>query len=163
MQYNGQAYVAWGLGSHPLYSYRLSAGHWFTSADTAAGARTAIPLVVLGPVVARAARAQVGQILTLNMAAGPTRVRVIGIDIGENNGGATVYFPLQVLERLDGTPGTADSIWLSTASSAHAAIDRAATAAAARLAAAGYPVSTTKIYVIEAQTTASRGLHPHHR
>jgi len=155
VQYNGQAYVAWGLGSHPLYSYRLTAGHWFTSADTATGARTAIPVVVLGPVVERATRAQVGQILTLNMAAGPTRVRVIGIDSGENNGGATVYFPLQVLERLDGTPGTADSIWLSTASSAHAAIDRAAAAAAARLAAAGYPVSTTKIYVIEAQTTAS--------
>ena len=37
VQYNGQTYVAWGLGTHPLYSYRLSAGHWFTTADTAAG------------------------------------------------------------------------------------------------------------------------------
>ena len=31
VQYNGQTYVAWGLGTHPLYSYRLTAGHWFTS------------------------------------------------------------------------------------------------------------------------------------
>jgi putative ABC transport system permease protein len=155
VQYNGQAYVAWGLGAHPLYSYRLSAGHWFTTADTAADARTAIPPVVLGPALARAARASVGQILTLSVAAGPTRVRVIGIDTVPTNNGDTVYFPLQVLERLDGGPGTADSIWLATASSGHAAIDRATAAAASRLAAAGYPVSTTEIYVTQAQITAA--------
>jgi putative ABC transport system permease protein len=155
VQYNGQAYAAWGLGAHPLYSYRLNAGHWFTTADTAADARTAIPPVVLGPALARAARASVGQILTLSVAAGPTRVRVIGIDTVPTNNGDTVYFPLQVLERLDGGPGTADSIWLTTASTAHAAIDRATTATASRLAAAGYPVSTTEIYVTQAQITAA--------
>jgi putative ABC transport system permease protein len=155
VQYNGQTYVAWGLGAHPLYSYRLSAGHWFTAADTAADARTAIPPVVLGPALARAARASVGQILTLSVAAGPTRVRVIGIDTVPTNNGDTVYFPLPVLERLDGGPGTANSIWLTTASTAHVAIDRATTAAANRLAAAGYPVSTTEIYVTQAQITAA--------
>ncbi len=155
VQYNGQTYVAWGLGAHPLYSYRLSAGHWFTTADTAAGARTAIPPVVLGPALARTARAGVGQVLTLSVAAGPTRVRVIGIDTVPTNNGDTVYFPLPVLERLDGGPGTANSIWLATASTAHAAIDRATTAAASRLAAAGYPVSTTEIYVTQAQITAA--------
>ena len=155
VQYNSQTYVAWGLGAHPLYSYRLSAGHWFTTADTAADARTAIPPVVLGPALARAARASVGQILTLSVAAGPTRVRVIGIDTVPTNNGDTVYFPLPVLERLDGGPGTADSIWLATASSGHAAIDRATAAAASRLAAAGYPVSTTEIYVTQAQITAA--------
>jgi ABC-type methionine transport system ATPase subunit len=60
-----------------------------------------------------------------------------------------------VLERLDGGPGTADSIWLATASTAHAAVNRVTTAATNRLAAAGYPVSTTKIYVTEAQLTAA--------
>jgi putative ABC transport system permease protein len=151
VQYAGQAYVAWGLGPHPLYSYQLSAGRWFTTADAGAGT----PPVVLGPVVARAVGARVGQILTLNMAAGPVRVRVIGIDAGQNNSGQTVYFPLPTLERLDGSPGAADSLWVSTASSAHAAIDRAASAVASRLAAAGYPVTISKIYVIEAQITAS--------
>jgi putative ABC transport system permease protein len=153
--YNGQTYTAWGLGAHPLYSYRLSAGRWFTAADTAADVRTAVPPVVLGPALARLANIRVGQILTLTMAAGPTRARVIGIDTGQTNNGGTVYFPLQVLERLDGGPGTSDSIWLTTASSAHDAIDRATTAAANRLAAAGYPVSTTEIYVTEAQITAA--------
>jgi putative ABC transport system permease protein len=153
--YNGQAYAAWGLGRSPLYSYRLSAGRWFSAADDAAGARPAITPVVLGPAVARATGAKVGQVLTLTMAAGPTRVRVIGLDTGETNSGNTIYFPQPVLERLDGGPGTADSIWVSTASSAHAAVDRATSAAAARLAAAGYAVGTTEIYVAEAQITAS--------
>ena len=154
VQYNGQTYQAWGLGMHPLYSYRLRAGRWFTAADTAGGARTAPP-VVLGPAVARATGARVGQALTLTMAAGPTRVRVIGIDTGEINAGQIVYFPSQVLERLDGTPGAGNSIWFTTASSGHAVIDRATTAAANRLDAAGYPVSTTEIYVAQAQLTAA--------
>jgi putative ABC transport system permease protein len=155
VQYNGQTFIAWGLGAHPLFSYRLSAGHWFTTADTAAGARTAIPPVVLGPALARAARASVGQVLILTLAAGATKVRVIGIDTVPTNNGDTVYFPLPALERLDGGPGTADSIWVRTAGSSHSAIDRATTATANRLDAAGYPVSTTEIYVIEAQITAA--------
>jgi putative ABC transport system permease protein len=155
VQYNGQTYVAWGLGTHPRYAYRLSAGRWFTAADTAADTRPAVPPVVLGPAAARTTGARVGQILTLTLAAGLTKVRVIGIDTGQTNAGDTVYFPLPVLERLDGGPGTANSIWLTTGSSAHAAIDRAAAAAASRLAAAGYPVSTTEIYVTEAQITAA--------
>jgi putative ABC transport system permease protein len=150
-QYNGQDYVAWGLGTRTFYAYRLSAGRWFTAADP----RTGISPVVLGPAVARITGARVGQTLTLTMAAGPTRVRVIGIDTGQLNAGDTIYFPLPVLERIDDEPGTANSIWLATASSAHAAIDRATTATANRLAAAGYPVSTTKIYVAEAQLTAA--------
>jgi putative ABC transport system permease protein len=151
VQYNGQAYAAWGLGLHPLYSYRLRAGRWFTAAD--AGAAT--PPVVLGPVIADASSARVGQDLTLDMAAGPVRARVIGIDAGQNNSGDIVYFPLPALERLDGTPGATNSLWVSTASPAHAAIDRAAAAVASRLAAAGYPVTTAKIYAIEAQVIAS--------
>jgi putative ABC transport system permease protein len=151
VEYNGQVYAAWGLGPHPLYAYRLSAGRWFTTEDAAAGT----PPVVLGPVVANASGARVGQILTLDLAAGPVRARVIGIDTGRNNSGDIVYFPLPTLERLDGTPGAANSLWVGTAGSAHAVIDRAATAVASRLAAVGYPVTTTKIYALEAQYTAS--------
>jgi putative ABC transport system permease protein len=151
VHYNGQAYAAWGLGPRPLYSYRLSAGRWFTAADTAAGT----PPVILGPVIADASGAHVGQVITLDLATGPVRTRVIGIDTGQNNSGNIVYFPLPTLERLDGTPGTANSLWVTTASQAHAAIDHAATAVASRLADAGYPVTTTKIYAYEAQITAA--------
>ena len=155
VQYDGQDYVAWGLGTRPFYAYRLTAGRWFTTADTAADPRTGISPVVLGPAVARITGARVGQTLTLTTAAGPVRVRVIGIDTGQLNSGDTIYFPLPVLERLDGEPGTANSIWLATASSAHAAIDQVTTTVANRLAEAGYPVSTTEVYVTEAQVTAA--------
>jgi putative ABC transport system permease protein len=155
VQYNGQTYVAWGLGTHPLYAYRLSAGHWFTAADLAADGRAATAPVVLGPAVARAAQASVGKILTFDTPAGYTHVRVIGIDAGAANNGDTVYFPRPALERLDGGPGTADSIWLTTASSGHAAINRVAAAAASRLTAAGYRVSTQELYAVVADDTAS--------
>jgi hypothetical protein len=123
VQYNGQAYAAWGLGPRPLYAYRLSAGRWFTAAD---GGATGIPPVILGPVVADTSGARVGQVITLDMAAGPVKARVIGIDTGQNNSGSIVYFPLTALERLNGAPGTANTLWVTTASPAHAAVDQAA-------------------------------------
>ncbi|HEY7261813.1 MAG TPA: FtsX-like permease family protein [Trebonia sp.] len=153
VQYNGQDYAAWGLGSGPLYGYRLSAGHWFSAA--AANADPAIPPVVLGPALARTSGARIGQVLTFGTAAGSVSARVIGIDTIPTNNGGTVYFPIAALERLDGGPGTADSIWVSTASPAHSAIDAAAAAVASRLAAAGYPVSTQEIYVVEAHITSA--------
>jgi putative ABC transport system permease protein len=156
VQYGSQFYGADGLDSHPLYSYHLSAGHWFTSAQTApSAADVAISPVVLGPAFATAARARVGQTLTLTLAQGPTKVRVIGIDTVNIDSGLIVYFPLPVLERLDGNPGASDSIWVSTASPSHAAIDGAAGAAANRLASAGFPASTQEIYVIDQQATSA--------
>jgi putative ABC transport system permease protein len=156
VQYGSQYYAADGLDSHPLYSYHLSSGHWFTAAQTAASAAdVAVPPVVLGPAVANASGARVGQTVTFTLPQGPIRARVIGIDTVNINNGGTVYFPVPVLERLDGNPGTSDSIWVSTASSAHAAIDRASAATANRLAAAGFPASTTEIYVIQQQTTTT--------
>jgi putative ABC transport system permease protein len=155
VRYNGQVYPAWGLGPRPFYAYRLRAGRWFTAADLTADAHMAVPPVVLGPAVARAAHARVGQILTLGTAAGSTQVRVIGMDTVATNNGDTVYFPLPALERLDGGPGAANSLWLTTASSGHAAIKQAAAAAANRLAAAGYRVATVEVAVVEADATAT--------
>jgi putative ABC transport system permease protein len=156
VQYSGQYYAADGLGSHPLYSYQLSAGHWFTAAQTAAGAASvAVSPVILGPALARVSGARVGQELTFTLAQGPTRVRVVGIDTVNIDSGAIVYFPLPVLERLDGNPGASDVMWVSTASSAHNAINRAATALTNRLASAGFPTGTQTIYAIQQQTTAT--------
>ncbi len=156
VQYGSQYYAADGLGSHPLYSCHLSAGHWFTAAQTAAAsAGAAVPPVVLGPAVATVSGARAGQTLTFTLPQGPIRARVIGIDTIDIDGGAVVYFPLPVLERLDGTPGASDVMWVSTASSSHAAIDRAAAAVASRLASAGFPAGTQEIYVIQQQTTTA--------
>ncbi len=64
VQYDGQDYVAWGLGTHPFYAYRLSAGRWFSAAETAEDASTAVPPVVLGPAVAEADAITVGRCFT---------------------------------------------------------------------------------------------------
>jgi putative ABC transport system permease protein len=152
---NGQVYTAYGLGTHPLFSYRLSAGRWFTSADLAASGPRATTPIVLGPVVAQAARARVGQVLTLETAAGDTRVRVIGIDTTYTNSGQTIYFPLTALQRMNGTPGATNSLWLTTATSDHAAIKRTADAVKSRLDAAGYHVVTVEVYAVEASAIAA--------
>ena len=151
VQYRGASYEAFGLGADPLYQYRLSVGRWLTAADAAA----AVPGVVLGPAVARAAHASVGQAITLDTAAGPTVVRVAGIDTGQQNNGGVVYFPLAALQRITGMGSASNALWLTTASGSHAAIDRATTAVADRLADAGYPVSTQETYVNEADNGAT--------
>jgi putative ABC transport system permease protein len=151
VEYHGTSYEALGLGADPLYRYRLGAGRWLTAADALA----AVPGVVLGPAVARAAHAGVGQTLTLDTAAGTTQVRVVGIDTGQQDNGGIVYFPLAALQRLTGMGDASNALWLATAGSSHAAIDRATAAVAGRLAAAGYPVSTQETYVAEAGNSAT--------
>jgi putative ABC transport system permease protein len=143
VRYQADTYAAWGLGTDPLYHYRLSAGRWFTAADASA----AVPAVVLGPAAARTTHASVGQALTLETAAGPTKVRVIGIDTGQLDNGSDVYFPLAALQRLTAMGDTTNAFWLTTTSVSHAAVDRVTIAVQDRLAAAGYPVSTTELYV----------------
>jgi putative ABC transport system permease protein len=159
VRYEGQVYSALGLGTRPLFTYRLSAGRWFTSADLTpdlgrAGQASVAP-VVLGPVVAQAAHASVGQVLSLDTAAGQVRARVIGLDTTYTNNGQVVYFPLPVLERMNGTPGESNSLWLTTASSDHGAIKQTAAAVSRRLDAAGYRVSTVEVYAVEASAIAS--------
>lgn len=150
VRYHGHSYAALGFGVKPLYQYRLHAGRWFTTMDTAA----ATPAVVLGPAVARAADARAGQTLSVATAAGPTRVHVIGIDTGQLNNGGVVYFPLATLQRLTGMGDTTNTLWLTTTSASHATADRAAAAVQDRLAAAGYQVSTQKLYVQAADNNA---------
>ena len=68
VELQGQQYFAFGLGPSTLYRYKLSSGRWFTAADTA----TSPAVVVLGPAVARAAGARVGQrLVVLNGRPGP--------------------------------------------------------------------------------------------
>jgi putative ABC transport system permease protein len=153
VQYRGQVYTAYGLGTHPFFTYRLSSGRWFTTADLADQAAT--PPVVLGPAVAQAAHTSIDQVLTLTTAAGDIHVRVIGIDTTYTVSGQVIYFPLSVLARIDGIPGAANSLWITTARSGQLAVRRSADEVARRLDAAGYRVATVEVYVIEASAIAS--------
>jgi putative ABC transport system permease protein len=151
VQYQEQEYPAYGLGSTTLYRYQLSAGRWFPRDD--AGIR--VPDVVLGPAVARAIHASIGEAFTLQTAGGPIKAKVIGIDTGQWDNGSVMYFDLSTLQQLTGMEGASNALWLTTASSGHSFINRVANDVEVRLGADGFPVQDQKLYVEAAQNQAS--------
>jgi ABC-type lipoprotein release transport system permease subunit len=147
VQYRGTQYPAYGMSSSPLYRYRLSVGRWFDGTEASSGQ----PVVVLGPAIARSTQAKVGQTIDLTTAAGPARVRVIGIDTGQMDNGSVLYFPLSFLQHNAGMGGSSNLLWFTTTTSSHAAIDRITDAVQARLVRAGFPVQAQELYVEAAQ------------
>ena len=100
---HGQQYIAYGFGPSTLYRYQLSSGRWFIAADTA----TSPAVVVLGPAVASATGARVGQRLVVLTPVGPAPVTVVGIDRVILNNGASVFLPLAQFPRLTNSAGHA--------------------------------------------------------
>jgi putative ABC transport system permease protein len=151
VQYQGQEYPAYGLGSTTLYRYQLSAGSWFPRGD----APTLVPDVVLGPAIAQKIHASIGERLVLQTAGGPITAKVIGIDTGQWDNGSVMYLNLSTLQHLTGMEGASNALWLTTDSSGHSFIDRVSNAVEARLGASGFPVQDEKLYVEAAQNRAS--------
>jgi putative ABC transport system permease protein len=147
VELQGQQYMAWGLGPSTLYDYQLSAGRWFTASDTAQSP----PVVVLGPAVANAVHAHVGQRLVVGTPTGPTEVGVVGIDSVILNNGASVFFPLAQLQRLTNSVGVVNALWLTTRDTGNHFVDQVSASVQTRLGQAGYPVGIQKSYVVTAQ------------
>lgn len=144
---HGQQYIAYGLGPSTLYRYQLSSGRWFTAADTA----TSPAVVVLGPAVASATGARVGQRLVVQTPAGPAQVTVVGIDSVILNTGASVFFPLAQLQRLTNSAGTVNTLWLTSKNTSHQFVDQVSASVQTRLGQAGYSATIQKSYVETAQ------------
>jgi putative ABC transport system permease protein len=143
----GRQYMAWGLGPSTLYHYQLSAGRWFTAADTA----QTPPVLVLGPAVANAVHAHVGQRLLVSTPIGPIRAELVGIDSVIVNNGSTVFFPLEQLQRLTNSVGMVNALWLTTRKTSHHFVDQVSASVQTHLIEAGYPVAIHKSYVDTAQ------------
>jgi len=151
VEVQGRQYFAYGLGPSTLYRYKLSAGRWFTPADTAAS-----PLVVvLGPSVAHAVGARVGQRLVVLTPTGPARVKVVGIDSVTLNTGASVFFPLPQFQRLTNSAGSVNALWLTTRTSDHLFVDQVSASVQTRLGRAGYPAAILESYVETAQNAST--------
>jgi putative ABC transport system permease protein len=150
VELQGQQYSAYGLGPGTLYRYKLSSGRWFTTADTA----TSAPVAVLGPAVARATHARIGQRLTVATPAGPARVQVVGIDSVTLNNGASVFFPLAQFQRLTNSVGTVNALWLTTKLTSDQFVDQVSDSVQARLGQAGYSATIEKSYVETAQNAS---------
>ena len=108
-------------------------------------------MVVLGPEVARAVGAHIGQRLSVLTSAGPAQVRVVGIDTQLLNTGTSIFFPLAQLQRLTNSAGTVDALWLTTKTTSHQFVDQVTAAVQTRLDQAGYPASMQESYVVTAQ------------
>jgi putative ABC transport system permease protein len=151
VEVDGQQYLAYGLGSSTQYRYKLSSGRWFTAADTA----TSPNVIVLGPTVARAASARVGQRITVDTPAGQTQATVVGIDSVFINDGDSVFFPLAQFQRLTNSPGTVNALWLTTRSVSDQFVNQVSASVQARLSRAGYPATIQKSYVVTAQNASA--------
>jgi len=144
---DGQQYTAYGLGPSTLYRYKLSSGRWFTAADTA----TSPAVAVLGPAVARAAGARVGQRLVVQTPTGAAQVTVVGIDSVSLNTGQSVFFPLAQFQRLTNSPGAVNALWLTTSPASDQFVDQVSASVQNRLGQAGYAATIQKSYVETAQ------------
>ena len=151
VEIRGQQYIAYGFGPSTLYRYKLTSGRWFTAADTA----TAPAVVVLGPAVARATGARVGQRLLVLTPTGQTQATVIGIDSVTLNNGASVFFPLAQFQRLTNSAGTVDALWLTTKSTSDQFVNQVSASVQTRLGQAGYPATIQKNYVEAAQNAST--------
>ena len=148
---HGQQYIAYGFGPSTLYRYQLSSGRWFIAADTA----TSPAVVVLGPAVASATGARVGQRLVVLTPVGPAQVTVVGIDSVILNNGASVFFPLAQFQRLTNSAATVNALWLTTKSTSDQFVDQVSAAVQTRLGQAGYAATIKKSYVETAQNESA--------
>ena len=151
VELQGQQYFAYGIGLSTLYRYQLSSGRWFTTADTA----TSAPVVVLGPAVARAVSARVGQRLVVLTPTGPAQVQVVGIDSVALNTGTSIFFPLAQFQRLTNSAATVNALLLTTTSTNHHLVDQVSISLQTRLGQAGYSVTIQKSYVETAQNASA--------
>jgi len=147
----GQQYMAYGFGPSTLYHYKLSSGRWFTAADTA----TSPAVVVLGPAVASATGARVGQRLLVTTPTGPARVTVVGIDSVILNNGASVFFPLTQFQHLTNSAAAVNTLWLTTKNTSDQFVDQVSASVQERLGAAGYSATIQKSYVETAQNAGA--------
>jgi putative ABC transport system permease protein len=71
------------------------------------------------------------------------------------NTGTSIFFPLAQLQHLTNATGTADALWLTTATTNHQFVDRVTAAVQTRLGQAGYPASMQESYVATAQNEST--------
>jgi putative ABC transport system permease protein len=100
---------------------QLDEGRWFSPAEETA----AQPVTVLGPAVATATGARVGDVLEVETITGPTTLEVVGIDTLMVEDGKVLYTPLSTAIELRGG-GAPNNYYVVTTDSDEASIDSVA-------------------------------------
>ena len=120
----------------------LDAGRWFSDEEEATRAR----VTVLGPAVAKANGADVGDVLEVETLSGVTTLEVVGIDKLMVRDGEVLYTPLSTAVELGGG-GIPNNYYLTTTDSDEAAIDGVAAGVQRSLATAGLGGNVETRYV----------------
>ena len=97
--------------------------------------------------LAEVAGVRVGQQVAVTTAAGPVRLRIVGMADNQQEDGTVLFVPLTTMRGLLDRPTGAGSYWIRTTSSDHATVDRTTALLEDRLAAIGYDIGNEIVYV----------------
>jgi putative ABC transport system permease protein len=137
-----EAFV-WGVPHDPLLRYRISQGRWFRADE----ARSRQPVAVIERNLADVAGVRVGQQVSVATAAGPVRLRIVGMADNQQEDGTVLFVPLATMRGLLDLPTGAGAYWIRTTSSNHTTVDRTTALLEDRLAAIGYDIGNEIVYV----------------
>jgi putative ABC transport system permease protein len=139
----GEEAFVWGVVHDPLIRYRLADGRWFSQAEDERGESVA----VIERNLARVTGVEVGDLVTLDTAAGPADLRIVGMAENQQENGTVLFVPLTTIRSLLDRPEAASTYWIRTTSSDEAFVDRTTTLVEDRLAALGYETGGEITYV----------------
>jgi putative ABC transport system permease protein len=148
----GKSAKIWALNQATMFRYHIVSGRWYTPAEEQTRARVA----VVERDIACATGTRVGDNISVETAAGPVTLRVIGISSNQQEGGTALFVPLTTMHALmTGRPADANDYFVRTTSRNHALIDQTTTRIEDTLTAHGYNVSSQIKYVQLANEIAS--------
>jgi putative ABC transport system permease protein len=146
----GEAFV-WAMEPDPLFDHRVTEGRWFSEEEDGDAARVA----VVERNLAQTAGIAVGDDVEVDTAAGPARLRIIGVTANQQEDGTVLYVPLTTGRTLLGRPDGATSYLVRAESPDPATVDRVTTAVEDALAGLGYEVGSEVTYVAERDEVAA--------
>jgi putative ABC transport system permease protein len=139
----GRTGEIWGVSPRPMYRSPIAEGRYFSAAEQRAGR----PVAVVARSLAGDAGASVGDTVTLQTAAGPARLRVVGIAEDQSFQGRIVFLPIRSAQAVLRSPGQVNNYMIASRSPDHAAIDRLNTRLEDTLGATGNQITTSVLYV----------------
>ena len=151
VELDGEKYV-WGLPATSAYDPDVIAGRWFSSEESAQGAR----VVVVGEALANKLALEVGDEVNVETRRGPIDVEVVGIDGQLVNDGQGLFMPFETV--LDYEGWTTSNYWVRTVDPDPATVDVAAAGIQEVLERNGYEVASSLRYIDRDQNLAENRL-----
>jgi putative ABC transport system permease protein len=144
----GEEGYVWAVQPRTMFRYHLADGRWYTAVERRAR------VAVVERNIARITGTHVGDRISVDTAAGPVDLRVIGIATNQQENGTAIFVPLTTMQRvLRSSAGL--SFWIRFTSHDHPFVDRTTTAIEDALSSSGYGIGTEIEYVGEADNVAA--------